>query len=130
MLIGQPFVIQAQKVQDRYAFRWNVGLSVGMTWASQLRFTYGADVRFGRGPAVSFARVEGYGTQNGRLSGGFNWLPRDGRASSGSPTRGRRGAAPGWALSSERLAESEERRRLAHHAARTGTFEMNVQTIQ
>ncbi len=31
-------------------------------------------------------------------------------------------------LSSERLAESEERRRLALHAARAGTFEMDVQT--
>src|SRR5687768_11199812 len=43
---------------ERYQGVVNVGLTMGISFAPGLRVSYGADVRYGRGPAVAFARVE------------------------------------------------------------------------
>jgi hypothetical protein len=43
---------------SQYDFSVNVGFAVGFTFVPHLRFTYGVDLRLGRGPFSGFARAE------------------------------------------------------------------------
>lgn len=46
---------------DRYDSAINVGLGFGFSVLPRFAVTYGLDLRFGHGPAIGFARIEGHG---------------------------------------------------------------------
>lgn len=46
---------------NRYDYRVNVGVLLGLSIFPKIHFTYGLDLRIGRGPEIGFARLEGYG---------------------------------------------------------------------
>src|SRR6516225_2125973 len=55
---------------DRYANVVNVGLTIGVSMIRRVKFTYGADIRFGHGPVIAWARVEGHGASYARFAAG------------------------------------------------------------
>lgn len=59
----------------------NVAVMVGISFLPRVTFVHGLDLRFGRGPAAPFARVEGRGITWARAAGGVLFLESHGGAS-------------------------------------------------
>lgn len=59
---------------DRYSDPVTVGLMAGISFGPKIRFIYGADLRFGRGPAAGFTRIEFRGVSGARLVGGVQLM--------------------------------------------------------
>ena len=59
---------------DRYDSVVNVGLGFGFSVLPRFAVTYGLDLRFGHGPAIGFARIEGHGLNHVRYSLGLKLI--------------------------------------------------------
>jgi hypothetical protein len=59
---------------SQYDFSVNVGFLLGLTFVPHVRFTYGVDLRLGRGPFSGFARVEGHGREYAQYLVGVNYV--------------------------------------------------------
>jgi hypothetical protein len=59
---------------SRYDLSVNVGFGLGFTFVPHVRFTYGLDLRLGRGPFSGFARVEGRGRRYAQYLAGVSYL--------------------------------------------------------
>lgn len=46
---------------NRYDYGVNAGVLLGLSLFPKIHFTYGLDLRIGRGPEIGFVRLEGYG---------------------------------------------------------------------
>src|SRR5947208_10172922 len=59
---------------DRYDSAINVGLALGFSVVPRFAMTYGLDLRFGHGPAIGFARIEGHGLSHIQYSLGLKLI--------------------------------------------------------
>jgi hypothetical protein len=59
---------------DQYDYSVNVGVLLGLTFIPRVQFTYGLDVRLGRGPLAGFARVEGHGRLYAQYLAGIDYV--------------------------------------------------------
>lgn len=59
---------------SQYDYSVNVGFLVGLTVVPHVRFTYGLDLRLGRGPFSGFGRVEGHGREYAQFLVGVNYV--------------------------------------------------------